>query len=106
MRVYEGDMPLIRAFIDREAQDFGGKDDKWCEQVMNLVIEQSNKISEEEADYLYITSYYNVGLVNRELRLSVRTDKVDYKKAKDYEIMLCPCGKLNHTCVLSERTTR
>jgi len=96
--ISEKDYDLLKEFIQREAKDFTpNKNDEWIEAVFKLIIERTNKL--KDTDRLHINSYGNAGGLARSLILDVYNGEHN----KDYEVMLCTCGKLNHTVKIQEK---
>lgn len=95
MKIQDLDLPLVKEFIKREAQDFRHRlntQEKTNNWVDNLLSKINAGLSSEhgKANYLSIKSLSNVGLLNRQLVLTP-----DPWGPKGMVVVtLCTCGNL------------
>lgn len=89
------DKVLIKAFVEREAQDFTPvKDEEWISKVCQMIHNKVRTI--KNGNFLKIQTYRNVGTKNRELTLDIFSGSHNI----NYIITLCTCGQLTHTCLM------
>lgn len=99
MKISKHQKSLIRAFIKFEASQFGRENNKtYIQEYFDLLLSKIRQL--KNLNYLTIKSLSNMGFPVAQLNLDFYTGK---KPMKNYFITLCTCGKLNHTCFVSEQ---
>ena len=91
------EMPLIRDFVRREAQDCGGKDIKWIESATNSVIKMIKAVRNKESNCVFDISSIGSGLRMRDNR---EFDRGNVYRAV-YDIWLIDSGKVNVNEILN-----
>jgi hypothetical protein len=93
MIIQDNNLKLIKAFIEREAEDFTpNKPEDWVKAVLEMI--KGKVAGIEDGNYLTINSYGNAGFLSSQLKIDIYC-KCD--KSFNYNIRLCPCGQLKHT---------
>ena len=93
MKIRNNDIPLVQAFLVREAQDYrkeGADAEQWVEGIWKNIREGLASY-DGSSNYLQINSISNVGLLNRSLIIT--PDPWSPKGMTT--INLCTCGKLS-----------
>ena len=87
------DLPLIQAFVEREAQDYTpAKSKQWIDETTASVLGRIARL--RNTDFLIVESLGNMGSV-------IRSVKFDLYKSRDtkhftYHLALCSCGDTKH----------
>lgn len=101
-QLQQKDAQLIKAFITREAEDYGGrKDINWIEDAYKQVITTIEKV--ETTIHCKIRSMGNAGVITRTLSLDINNSSAwdKYETSTNMEIVLCSCGNLDHLLKVS-----
>jgi hypothetical protein len=86
------DLPLVQAFIEREARDFGAAPSDFVSLRLEKIEEALAKL--DRADRIHFESLGNTGCLIRKLSIDPG-EGWDWKKG-DVSIIFCMCGKLDH----------
>jgi hypothetical protein len=97
---FERYKPLIRAFVEMECYELK-ESPEWTDKIMELIHTKILSLKGKAVGYITINSRGNVGCLIRALKLDFCCATCEGDIERDYEIELCPCGKLNHTAFLN-----
>lgn len=89
MRIQEKDLPIVKAFLEREAMDYGNKVMQVFANFLLSKIEEGLAQYEGKANYLIINSHSNMGFVNRSVMLTPNP----WAFEGNVVVELCTCGK-------------
>jgi len=94
MYLSELDKPLVKAFLEREANDFGSKNaGRFADYRMEKITEELAKY-EGKTDFIHIISLSNAGCISRKLTISPPNGQWDI--VAEINIYLCTCGIKEH----------
>lgn len=95
----ERDIPLLKAFLLREAEDFQSiaSKEEW---VTFRVAQIQQGLEKEKYNYVEIQSCSNLGMMERGLTLGPSSGHWDWQSG-NIHVVLCSCGKNSHWGTIS-----
>ena len=88
MKIQERDLPIVKAFLEREALDYGNKVPQVFANFLLSEITEGLAQYEGKANYLILRSYGNAGCMNRSLILTPSP----WDSKGNVNVDLCTCG--------------